>query len=108
MTASSAPVRSKDTILLTRTRASAYDLRPMTPSRRELMQSLAELILVTQDLAHATRENIRMTQRLREEIARLGRRPRTRRLTRVGPAGGAPGARPTAATVSAIRLPAPK
>ncbi len=72
------------------------------------MQSLAELILVTQDLAHATRENIRMTQRLREEIARLSRRPRSRRPTAVGPAGGAPGARATSATVTALRVPAPK
>ena len=72
------------------------------------MQSLAELILVTQDLAHATRENIRMTQRLREEIARLSRRPRSRRPTAVGPAGGALGARATSATVTALRVPAPK
>ena len=56
----------------------------MTPTRRDLLRQVAELICITQDLVRATEESTRASRRLQEDVARLVRRSRTSRAKRLG------------------------
>jgi len=55
------------------------EIRRMTPTRRELLKQIVELIEITQDLVRATEESTRASRRLREDVARLIRRSPARR-----------------------------
>jgi len=61
---------------------------------------MAKLIVVTEDLVRVTRESIKVSQRLREDVARLGRGPRGRRRPRLD----RPGRVAEPASVPTVRL----
>jgi len=52
----------------------------MGPTRTELLRHIVDLIVATQDLTRATEEQTQVYRALREDIARLSRRPRPRRV----------------------------
>lgn len=57
----------------------------MTPTRRDLLRQVAELICITQDLVRATEESTRASRQLQQDVARLVRRSgalRSRKLDR--------------------------
>jgi hypothetical protein len=78
----------------------------MGPTRKELLQHIVELIVATQDLTRATDEQTRVYRALREDIARLNRRPRPRRVDRLH--GLARPGVPVPPTVTPIRVRRPK
>jgi len=57
----------------------------MGPTRKELLQHIVELIVATQELTRATEEQTRVYRALREDIAGLNRRQRSRRVDRLRP-----------------------
>jgi hypothetical protein len=54
----------------------------MRGTRQELLRQIVELINTTEALLRATEESTRACNRLRADIARLTRRPKTRRAVR--------------------------
>jgi hypothetical protein len=78
----------------------------MGPTRKELLQHIVELIVATHELTRATEEQTQVYRALREDIAGLNRRARSRRVDR--PRGLArPGAE-VPPTVTPIRVRRPK
>jgi hypothetical protein len=53
-----------------------------TPTRRELISRIVELVHATQTLVKATEENTRVSRGLRADIARMSRRTASRRAAR--------------------------
>ena len=78
----------------------------MGPTRTELLRHIVELIVATQDLTRATEEQTQVYRALREDIARLNRRPRPRRVDRLHGLAR-PGAE-VAPTLTPIRVRRPK
>jgi hypothetical protein len=52
----------------------------MGPTRKELLRHIVDLIVATEDLTRATEEQTQVYRALREDIARLSRQPRLRRI----------------------------
>ena len=77
----------------------------MGPTRKELIHYIVELIVATQDLTRATEEQTQVYRALRQDIARLSRRSRPRRVDLHGLAR--PGAE-VSSTVTPIPVRRPK
>jgi len=52
----------------------------MGPTRKELLRHIVDLIVATEALTRATEEQTQVYRALREDIARLSRQPRLRRV----------------------------